>query len=104
MDAYPRRHHLHHHQPVNGYSLNHKERLIKPSSDRSERKEDDAAEYAKGRNTRRFLLLTENRKVVLEVIADPEAAVDGCGEEHDAACHAMEKIEFFITVAGPEEQ
>lgn len=95
---------FHHHEPANGYLLNHKEYLIKPSSDRSERREDDAAEYGKGRNTRRFLLGTENRKAVLDMIADPETAVDGCGKEHDAACHAMEKIEFFITVAGSEEE
>lgn len=30
--------------------------------------------------------------------------MDGGGEEHDATCHAMEKIEFFIAVSGSEEE
>lgn len=38
------------------------------------------------------------------MIADPKTTMDGGGEEHDATCHAMEKIEFFIAVSGSEEE
>lgn len=92
-----------HHEAADGHSLNYKERLIKPSSNWPERKEDDAAEDSQGRNTRRFLLGTENGKTILEVIADPETTVDSGGEKHETACHAMKKIEFFITVARSEK-
>lgn len=95
---------LPHYKSANVYSLNHKERLVKPPSDRSQRKEDDTAEYGKGRNARRFFLGTENGKAVLNVIADPETTMDGSGEEHDAACHAMKKIEPFIAVAGSKKE
>lgn len=85
-------------------SLYHKERLIKPSSDRSERKEDNAAKHGQGRDTRSFFLRTENGKAKLDVVADPEAAMDSGSEEHDTSRHAMEKVEFLITVAGSEEE
>lgn len=85
------------------YSLDHEEYLVKPSSDRSKRKEDNAPKHCKGRNARCFFLGTENGKAILDVIADPETPVDNSGEEHDPACHAMKEIELFITVARSEE-
>jgi len=43
-------------------------------------------------------LWTQNREVVLDVIADPEGTMDDCAEEHTATGPAMDVVELLIAI------
>lgn len=66
------------------YPLNVKENLSEVEPNRSQRGKRDDTDQCECGNAGRFLLLAQNREVVLDVIADPEGTMDGCTEYHAA--------------------
>ena len=75
-----------------------KENLAEVEPDRSERGKYDDTDKGKRSNAGCFLLWTQYREVVLDVIANPEGAVDGCTEEHAATGPAMDVIELLVAI------
>jgi hypothetical protein len=61
-------------------------------------KHDDTKKRERG-NTGGFLLLAEDREIVLEVIPNPEGTMDKCTKKQATTRPAMNVVKLFVTIS-----
>lgn len=85
-------------------SLADEEELVEIVPHRPQREKGYGTEETEACHAGCLLLLAEDGYVVLQVVADPQRAVDHATEEHTAPGPTVKKVQPFITVPWAEEQ
>ena len=86
------------------YILDEVKNLVVQLADRSKRSKENEGQKRKGRDSGRFLWLSEDRETELTMVLDPERSMYESAEVEKATGPAVEKVELFIAVSRTKEQ